>query len=119
MQRLYLKILLIPRAFPDLLMFAGHFHSKHLALFAPIRDPVSTLYYVQNYSNPVHICRLTEGMTELISMAKYSSNDRPHTGREEGTEDQRKVKVKSSYLAPSTMHVKISARQYGRACAKR
>lgn len=60
---------------------------------------MSTLYYVWSYSNPVNICSLTEGITELISVAKYSSNDRPHTAREEGKEDQRKVKVKSSSLA--------------------
>ena len=41
-------------------------------------------------------------MTELISVAKYSSNDRPHTGREEGKEDQRKVKVKSNLQALNT-----------------
>lgn len=43
-------------------------------------------------------------MTELISVAKYNSDDRPHTERVEGKEDQRQVKVKPRRKALSTTH---------------
>lgn len=74
-----------------LLIFEGHFC---LSISYPVSVHLrSTLCYTLSYSKPLNICGLTKGLTELISVAKYSSNDRPHTEGEEGKEDQRKVKV--------------------------
>lgn len=78
-------------------MYERHLCPKSQSIYdgAPVHLE-SVLCYAESYSKPLNICGLTKGATGLISVAKYSSNDRPHADRAE--KRARRIRVKSNQL---------------------
>lgn len=88
-------------------------NARFLILSECTCDPISPLCYTQSYSKRLNICGLTKAMTELISVAKYSSNDRPHTGREGEREGRaRRIREKSKSNRVTWLHDNTTTRTW-------